>query len=822
MAKNRGKDTITVMNPPPSPPPAPPGKPSLEQIVAQTEAAIATGQVERARQQLTWAWQVYGGVPALQQLAARLLAPPGTAGSGSAPGPAAPVPAAPLSPASMPTAVMPALRSAPVPAAPVPAAPVPAAPVPGASMSITEMPTAPMPPGELPTRPLPPPAPPLPGVAAPSGAAPRAIDPELPTAPLPPSPAAAPPPPPPGPSPAHVEAWIREAQQLVRAANYDGALTLLGQALQVAPQDENLQRHHQLTEKAAQRPRAAVEREQAIERSSREIGALLHAGELGDARQARRDALLEHGRHPAFEELQGRLEARLQGQRKIEAEALLADARFALEKGDLQQAVAAADAAISLFPDPAAAENVEAMDLRRRAQGQLNQLGREKMQREQLEAAVRDVERLLGGRELQPATTRLGQAVQRLGHHPVFDELQKKIDAAKADQQFQLRNDWVERRARELEALIQESVRASLAGDFQRAVEKLEAAKKLEPEHPELESKLEIARGLFDKQRVEQRKAAELSQVIDDLRGHLDALALDRAEHLLQRASGRFPEAADRFAPLRQRLSHLREAENADILPSPEDLPRLNRQTEVALAERQRALAAAYSWGQACSYPLRGAGPALVVFFTAALLALDLGAVYQPLLGPLRTVAPLLLFFFTLPLLSATLEGGNQPRWTDLKMKGRDVLVGFLGVLLPSFLALPLLLFVATRGNHHLLDAGSGPLGFLALAALAWPIFPPLLPLLGITAAFGARHLPRLGRHLRFLGSDHGTPWRVVALTLTLFLLAFLARLALGSAIPWLGLPLAALFAAYALVGLPHWIGVAVRRRRIELARLYS
>lgn len=742
------------MNPLVPPPPAPPGKPSLEQIVAQIEAAISAGQLERARQQLTWAWQVYGGVPALQQLAARLLAPPEAAR------PPAP---SDLPPGEMPTG---------------------------------EMPTVAMPAGELPTRPMPR----------------AAIDGERPTVAMAPV----------GPSPAHIESWIQQAQQLVRAANYDGALTLLGQALQVAPQDENLQRHHQLTEKAAQRHRAAVEREQEIERSSREIGALLHDGELAGARQALRDAMLEHGRHPTFDELQGRLEARLLSQKKIEGEALLSDARFAFEKGDWQQTLAAADACLSLFPDPGAPEHAEAVELRQKAQLELNQLGRERMQREAVEAAVRDIERLLGGRELQPAAARVAQAVQRLGRQAVFEELQKKIDAAKAEQQFQLRNDWTERRARELESLIQDSVRASLAGDFQRSVEKLEAAKKLEPEHPELESKLEIARGLFEKQRAEQRKATELSQVVEDLRAHLDALALDRAEHLLQRASARFPEAADRFAPLRQRLLHLREAESADLLPSPEDLPGLARQTELGLAERQRALAAAYSWGQALLFPLRGAGPALVALTTAVLLALDAGAVYQPLLGPLRTLLPLLLFFFTLPLLSATLEGSNQPRWADLKMKGRDVVVGFLGVLLPAFLALPLLLFVATRGNHHLLDAGAGPLGFLALVALAWPIFPPLLPLLGITAAFGPRHLPRLGKHLRFLGSDGGTPWRVVALAFALFLLAFLARLAVGPVVPWLGLPLAALLAAYALVGLPHWIGIAVRRRRLELARLYS
>jgi hypothetical protein len=772
---------------PPAPPPPPPGKPSLEQIVAQIEAAIGGGQLERARQQLTWAWQVYGGVPALQNLAARLLAPPEAGPPRTSVSPELPTVALPPPPpprtqisADLPTQQLPTIK---MPLAELPTAELPTAPLPDSLMPTLKMPVMPM-----------------------------AAPPEPPP----------PPPPPAGPPPAQIEAWIAEAQQLTRAANYDGALDLLGRALQVAPQDESLQRHHQLTDKAAQRHRAAVEREQEVVQDRRRIETLLQQGELVDARQALREAVLEHGRHSSFEELQARLDELFQVQKKAEADELLGDARFAYQNGEWQQAVAAAEAYLSVAQDPQAEGAAEAAELRQKAQLHLTQIGREKIQREAFEAAVRDVERLLGGRELQQAAARLAQAIQRLGHHPSFEQLQKRIDAAKSEQQFQLRNDWAERRARELESLIQDSVRASMANDFQRSVEKLEAAKKLEPEHPELESKLEVARGLLEKQKAEQRKAADLNGLLEDLRAHLDALALDKAELLLQRASGRYPEAADRFAPLRQRLALLREAESAAILPTPEDLSKLNRHTEAALADRQRALAAAYSFGQALLYPLRGAGPAFLAIIGGLLLAVDAAAVYLPLLGPLRSGLPLPFFFFTLPLLTATLEGGNQPRWADLKMTGRDFLVGFLGVVITSVLTLPLLLFVAIRGNHHLIDAGSGPFGFLLLAVLAWISFPPLPPLLGITAAFGPRHLLRIGRHFRFMAADGGLPWKVATLGFGLFLLAFLSRLALGPLVPWLGLPLSAFLTAYALIGLPHWIGVAVRRRRIELARLYS
>jgi hypothetical protein len=87
---------------------------------------------------------------------------------------------------------------------------------------------------------------------------------------------------------------------------------------------------------------------------------------------------------------------------------------------------------------------------------------------------------------------------------------------------------------------------------------------------------------------------------------------------------------------------------------------------------------------------------------------------------------------------------------------------------------------------------------------------------------FGPRRLLRLGRHFRFMAADGGLPWKVPTIGFGLFLLAFLSRLALGPLVPWLGLPLSVCLTAYVLVGLPHWIGVAVRRRRIELARLYS
>ncbi len=155
------------------------------------------------------------------------------------------------------------------------------------------------------------------------------------------------------------------------------------------------------------------------------------------------------------------------------------------------------------------------------------------------------------------------------------------------------------------------------------------------------------------------------------------------------------------------------------------------------------------------------------MIFGGLLLGLDVATLYQPLVGPLRTALPLLLFFFTLPLIAATLEGANQPRWADLKMDGRD-----LAGRLPGrprcrpCLALPLLIFVAIRGNHHLLDAGSGPLGFLGARRPRLADFP--------AAAAAARHHrrlrppppgQRLGKHFRFMAADGGAGWWVAAFT---------------------------------------------------------
>jgi hypothetical protein len=710
--------------PPPTPPPA-------ELVFAQIDAAIAVGQVDRARQLVAWALQVHGQSPTLASFISRLNDV---------------VPTLPIS----------------------------------------------LPPVGLP--PPPPPVPPAPAQVTPA----PAVPPARPAVSLP------------------IEAWVAQAHAHVRAANYEQALTLLRQARAAAPGEEALDKLLQNTEKAAARHHAAIEREHAIGRTVRAIEAEIAAGELEDARAALRAAQAEHGRHPGLEQLQASLQQRLDDQRRVEAGVARNRAKELLAAEDFYGALSQAEQALALEPDHGAARTLQAQ-----AQARIAELEKRKQRQESVAAAGRDVERLIAAREPQQASARLAQAIQRLGRDASFDALAQRIDDVKTDLQYQVKHEWAERRAHEAESLIQEAVRLSLANDFGRAVERLEAAHKLEPDHPELEAKLTTARALMHKQRAEQEKLAEIQRLGDEAQRQLEEMELDRAESLMQRLAQRHGEV-ERLAPLRARLQQLRAAEqSARILVRPEDLPTLDRATEHAIAERQRLVIGRYGFGEGLAYPFRGQGPWLLAASTLLLLGLDLAALSVPQLGALRTFAPLGLFALATPLVGATVRGRDDLALADLKLAGQ--LPGaFLAFLLPLLCLAPIFFLVATRDQHGLFGADAGPLGYLAVALACWPILPLLLPMLGAGAAFGNGHLLRLGRHLRALAGDGGHAWWVAFCGLLLAFASLLLRLVVAPRFPALGLPLAALLAAYALLLLPHLIGLNIRRRRLELARLYA
>jgi hypothetical protein len=135
------------------------------------------------------------------------------------------------------------------------------------------------------------------------------------------------------------------------------------------------------------------------------------------------------------------------------------------------------------------------------------------------------------------------------------------------------------------------------------------------------------------------------------------------------------------------------------------------------------------------------------------------------------------------------------------------------GMLLTAFLTL--------RGFHRLLGSESGVWGFLILSALIFGLFFLTVPALAASSAFGRRQVWRVGRHVRALHRERETLWIVLG-AFGFLVAVWLARLVLAPLVPWLGLPLAALLAAYGLLLMPHLVGLLVRRRGLEWARLYS
>jgi hypothetical protein len=102
--------------------------------------------------------------------------------------------------------------------------------------------------------------------------------------------------------------------------------------------------------------------------------------------------------------------------------------------------------------------------------------------------------------------------------------------------------------------------------------------------------------------------------------------------------------------------------------------------------------------------------------------------------------------------------------------------------------------------------------GGAAFAVAAW----------GAAGAFGsgaALSLPRHARAVRAAEPDVLVP---INLLFAAAVAILVLRAALLPAAPWVGSPLAGGLEAWALLAAPHLIGVALRRRRIELGRAYG
>jgi len=614
-----------------------------------------------------------------------------------------------------------------------------------------------------------------------------------------------------------VDALVGQAKEAISKANYEMAVELLRQAVRLAPEDSEACQLLARTEDASRRHRAALERYEAGLAKARQIEGILARGELGTARTSLEAAIRVHGKHEALTTLEKRLaEQETRSQQRLAAE-LITKAETLFENGDWRGALKIAEQSLRFGPSP------EAKRLRERAEAELAGDAERRHYQDAIVETQGDVERLIEARELPRAGQRLRQAIDQLGNHESFDHLTARLDKAKADLRFRQRLEWAERRANEAARLLTESDQLSHARSYQEAIERLEAARELDPSHPDIEEKLAVARADRSRQIAAQEREEALRRRQAEIKSHLDALRLGAAAQAIDQANLDFDEP-QRFAALGTRLERLRAGESNPAEPRAEraDEP----QSEAAVLLRQRILADAYSWQQTLLYPFRGWGPAAYGVLVGGLLILDLLALL-PQVGWVFKGIQILTLVAVLGLaplmMRSTLDGRNLlPPWKEMREPGRwsrDTL-RFCGFLLLA--GLPLLVFLATRQWHFGLDAEGGWLGWLVATFLCWVLATFVLTAGGAVEAFGYRHTHRFSLHHKGFAARRLELLTAAAVLFVLILLVWLHHALIVPKIPWLGLPATRAIEAYGLLAAPHWIGVLTRRHRLELSRIYG
>lgn len=614
---------------------------------------------------------------------------------------------------------------------------------------------------------------------------------------------------------------VARARTEMAEANYEAAIHSLRRAVALDPSDGEICHFLDRAERALGRQRAELERSHAVSDVCRVIEGLLESRDFSRARQELHDAGVEFGRQPTLIALEARLDELEDGFRQTQIRRGLEQARISFEAQDWRGASRAADVVLRL--DPA---HRGASELQEQARVHLERQEGQKQRREALESVQEDVERLIAARELGQAASRLRDARESLGHELVFDELRHRIDRARSDLQFRQRIEWAERRAKEAERLIQEASSFSLKGEYSSAIESLEAARELDPSHPDLADLLAAADSALEKHLERKRRSEALGAHEQRIGALLDQVRLEEAERALADAEQELG-SVDGLGRLRGRLGRMREAKQGSRLLSNGGIRHItsqdlkDRDVLTALSQ-QEVLWKSYPWNQVLLFPFRGLGGPVLVSM------LGLGALLDFLVW---MGAPSILWFllslvavgFVPAIVRVTLEGKNQLlEFQDLG-NGRSWLRDWPRMLtLVCSLGGPLFLWVVLREFHGSMTDVSGPSGWLLATALLWLACAIGVLSLGVGELFGGEFMLRLKGHLRFLGSSSLAPHLVIALPFGLLVLGFLARWVLLPEIPWLGSLLSRGFEAYALLAVPHAVGTLARSRSLGLARSYG
>jgi serine/threonine-protein kinase len=261
-----------------------------------------------------------------------------------------------------------------------------------------------------------------------------------------------------------------DAAALAKRHDYDGALSKLQQAGQIAPDDTAVQAQIADVESARAKAAAVAQAVVLVER-------LVGSGDLDAAERELDAAIARLGDSAPLEGSKKKIEARRaaerQRQQQEQVRALITQGRELLSSGALEEARARLDEAASLAPDQA---EVKALDGDLAAAITARELEHQRQQQEKIRALVVQGGELMSSGDLEGAHSRLDEAASLAPDHTEVKALEVDLDAAvKALDQERQRQEKIREAAQSIGVRID-------AGEFDAARKALDKAEQRLPE----------------------------------------------------------------------------------------------------------------------------------------------------------------------------------------------------------------------------------------------------------------------------------------------------------------------------------------------------
>lgn len=242
-----------------------------------------------------------------------------------------------------------------------------------------------------------------------------------------------------------VNSLLEMAQQHADAENYEAALELIRQAIEISPDDPQIQTIEHRVQVSLERRDQQQRRAAELEKLTAEFEGRLLDGDLDVAQKLLEQAVATHGDLHELAALQVRIDEVRVEQREKTASEVMKQAFQLFEAGDLDEAARTVDRALALSPGlPQATKLQKTLVERRREESRLRTL----------DTARRSIMDSLNSGALDQAAQALAHAKKELGSARELQDLEKRLEDRQARE---ARRHEVGKIAQRIEKLIQKN-----------------------------------------------------------------------------------------------------------------------------------------------------------------------------------------------------------------------------------------------------------------------------------------------------------------------------------------------------------------------------